>query len=347
MNAPIKDNKILFAFLAWGAIAGLVGTWWSYISDSPFLPNLPAVLLGDQIYILSVDIFGNPHSGQAHYTVPWLLRIPQVYVFVSFVLWGLFGLAVKLAHRAIRRRLLLALCACLVPVLLATGCSQHPEGLDNPRALTEVEKSRAIEIALATAEAKEQLEKNSEYRTELHWLAVVWSNSEWSSLRTLQYDWKTDPNYKLVSEGAAIYPAVTITFGNPEEWVVTVAVALDQAEAALVQEYPAQKGPKKDMEIELAPIHEVRINIAESYPPQVVVYIKGGLRDDCTTFHDLTVRRDGSIINVEVTTQHPPGVDCAAVYNYFERNKNLGSDFISGERYTVKVNDQTTTFVMQ
>ncbi|MFC2009823.1 hypothetical protein ACFLT6_00240 [Chloroflexota bacterium] len=37
---------------------------------------------------------------------------------------------------------------------------------------------------------------------------------------------------------------------------------------------------------------------------------------------------------------------CPAVYGYFEQNVALGSDFISGETYTVKVNDVTKMFVM-
>ena len=102
-----------------------------------------------------------------------------------------------------------------------------------------------------------------------------------------------------------------------------------------------------ELEIRLAPIHEIRVNIAESYPPQVFIYIKGGLSDSCTTFHELTTERSGNIINIEVTTQRPKDAVCAQVYSFFEKNANLGSDFTSGETYTVNVNDKTTSFVMQ
>ena len=101
------------------------------------------------------------------------------------------------------------------------------------------------------------------------------------------------------------------------------------------------------IEIKLAPIHEVSVNIAESYPPQVFVHIRGGLADSCTTFHDLTIERSGNIINIAVTTERPKDAICAQVYGYFEKNENLGTDFTSGETYTVNVNDQTTSFVMQ
>jgi len=98
--------------------------------------------------------------------------------------------------------------------------------------------------------------------------------------------------------------------------------------------------------IQKAPIHEVNISIAESYPPQVLVYIKGGLADSCTSFHELTTKRKGNIITIEITTERPKKQPCAQVYGYFEKNVNLGSDFTSGESYTIIVNDETFDFTM-
>ncbi len=108
---------------------------------------------------------------------------------------------------------------------------------------------------------------------------------------------------------------------------------------------PAPAEP--DLEIRPAPIHEIRVNIAESYPPQVFVYIKGGLADGCTTFHKLTTARNGNTIDIKVTTQRPKDAICTQVYGFFEKNAALGSDFTSGETYTINVNDKTTSFVMQ
>ncbi len=103
----------------------------------------------------------------------------------------------------------------------------------------------------------------------------------------------------------------------------------------------------EELEIRLAPIHEIQVNIAESYPPQVLIYIKGGLADSCTTFHGLTTERSGNTINITVTTQRLKDAICAQVYGFFEKNVNLGSNFTSGETYTINVNDKTTSFVMQ
>lgn len=103
----------------------------------------------------------------------------------------------------------------------------------------------------------------------------------------------------------------------------------------------------EDMVIKPAPIHDVAVNIAESFPPQVIVSIQAGLGSGCTEFHDLVVTRDGKTITIELTTQSPKQAACTAIYGYFEKNENLGSDFVSGETYTIDVNGMTTNFVMQ
>jgi hypothetical protein len=104
------------------------------------------------------------------------------------------------------------------------------------------------------------------------------------------------------------------------------------------------KTPTPDVEISPAPIHEVTVSLLKSNPAQVNVHIKGGLRDGCTTFRDITVTRDGATINIEVTVQHPKNVFCPAIYTFFEKDVNLGSDFTIATTYTLNVNDYTTNF---
>jgi hypothetical protein len=96
--------------------------------------------------------------------------------------------------------------------------------------------------------------------------------------------------------------------------------------------------------IDPAPIHEVNTSLLKTNPPQVSVYIKGGLRDGCTTFNNIEVTREGNTVNIKVTTKHPKEAVCPAIYGYFEKNINLGSDFTIATTYTLKVNDYTTTF---
>ena len=101
----------------------------------------------------------------------------------------------------------------------------------------------------------------------------------------------------------------------------------------------------QDIEISLAPIHEVKVTYAlPYYPPQVYVLIKGGLSDGATTFHEAKVERSGNTINITVTTQRPKDAAATQVYGYFETSVSLGSDLTMDETYTVNVNDQTTSF---
>jgi hypothetical protein len=99
-----------------------------------------------------------------------------------------------------------------------------------------------------------------------------------------------------------------------------------------------------NIEIDLAPIHEVTVNYLKSNPPQISVHIKGGLRDGCTKFHDIEVTQEGNIYNIKVTTEHPKDVFCPAIYTYFEQDVNLGSNFTNGTTYTLNVNDYSTMF---
>ncbi|MDD5082927.1 MAG: hypothetical protein PHU08_06085, partial [Dehalococcoidales bacterium] len=79
---------------------GGMGLWVvrAWPMDSIMLINLPAVLAGDAIYRWTIQIWGNPASSQAHYTIPWISRIPQVYFLTSMVIWGILGLLAQLAH---------------------------------------------------------------------------------------------------------------------------------------------------------------------------------------------------------------------------------------------------------
>jgi hypothetical protein len=92
---PTMKSKILKGFLAYGVAVGLLSYWWWHFSDNLFLLNVPGDLLGYLVYDLSIKFLGNPFSPQAHYTIPWILRIPQVFVPVSLFFWGILGLAIQ------------------------------------------------------------------------------------------------------------------------------------------------------------------------------------------------------------------------------------------------------------
>ena len=98
----------------------------------------------------------------------------------------------------------------------------------------------------------------------------------------------------------------------------------------------------------LAPIDDLEIIIAESFPPQYFLRIVSGLPNACHKFNGYVVERAGKSIEVTVTNTMPAEVRaCAEVYGMVETNVALGTDFESGESYTVSVNGVTESFEAQ
>ncbi len=126
--------------------------------------------------------------------------------------------------------------------------------------------------------------------------------------------------------------------------VAEVTVRSGKVTAAMMDGQWDMINQRTDMEIKLAPIDDVKVYLMKSNPPQIGVYIKGGLSDGCTTFHDIVTTREGSTVNIKVTVQHPWGVFCPAIYTSFEKDVNLGTDFDFGTVYTLNVNNYSTTF---
>ncbi len=102
MQLPSK-KVILLGFLVFGTAIGFF-TAWLWPADSSFYFNVFGALLGDQVYNLSIQYFGDIISPQAHYTIPWILRIPQVYVITSIVLYGSVGLLLQLIYNRCTER---------------------------------------------------------------------------------------------------------------------------------------------------------------------------------------------------------------------------------------------------
>ena len=80
----------LAAGAVFGALSGLLVVWiWPL--DSARLVNFYAILLGDAVYNAAISWIGEPAPNQAHSTIPWLLRVPQVYLVASLTLSVLIG----------------------------------------------------------------------------------------------------------------------------------------------------------------------------------------------------------------------------------------------------------------
>jgi hypothetical protein len=93
-------NAIVLGFTTFGVLSGLLAAW-AWPLDSAVYANLYAVLLGDQVYTWAISWLGDPNSAQAHSTIPWLLRVPQVYVLVALVASAAAGLCVQRVYSRI------------------------------------------------------------------------------------------------------------------------------------------------------------------------------------------------------------------------------------------------------
>lgn len=97
---------------------------------------------------------------------------------------------------------------------------------------------------------------------------------------------------------------------------------------------------------EPAPIEALSVRIAESSPPQVFVDVTTGLPGGCARFDSAVVSRAGSVITLTMWNTMPTGsVACTAIYGYMRHTVALGA-FQPGT-YTLRVNDQTRTVIVQ
>ena len=92
-----SKKRVILSFLIFGIVTGFLVAW-AWPKDISVLINIFTAFLGDEVYQLSILYLGDISSPQAHYTIPWILRIPQVYVIVSIMFWGLIGLLIQFIY---------------------------------------------------------------------------------------------------------------------------------------------------------------------------------------------------------------------------------------------------------
>ena len=97
-----------------------------------------------------------------------------------------------------------------------------------------------------------------------------------------------------------------------------------------------------------SPIESAEIMVLESAPPQYQLRVVSGLPkgSGCSQFNGYEIRRSESN-DIEVIVTHHEVADrmvmCTADFLIVETFVPLGSDFVSGEKYTVRVNSDTVT----
>lgn len=109
-------------------------------------------------------------------------------------------------------------------------------------------------------------------------------------------------------------------------------------------------GARSDRVVVDSPIDELDVLMRESMPVQYAAVITSGLPSGCAEFDKAEITgREGTTITIRVTHTMPADENtaCTMIYGYQESVVELGTDFVSGTEYTVKVNDKETTFVAQ
>ena len=97
----LSHIAILLSCLIVGLAAGLLTVVLWQRTDSVVYPNMAASVLGDQVYIWATSKVP-PGVTAPHYAIAWPLRIPQVYIFSSLIIFGAVGLVIQTAYKRIR-----------------------------------------------------------------------------------------------------------------------------------------------------------------------------------------------------------------------------------------------------
>jgi hypothetical protein len=94
-----------------------------------------------------------------------------------------------------------------------------------------------------------------------------------------------------------------------------------------------------------APIDGLDVRVLESAPPRYIVDVTAGLPSGCAQRDSHKVDRTGTVVTITVMNSVPPGNPiCTMIYGTYQLSVDLGTDFVRGTTYTVRVNDKTTTF---
>ena len=177
----------------------------------------------------------------------------------------------------------------------------------------------------------------------------------------------------LEVEGNKIIATITVMQPPPTSWAIPCdeqLVELDAVEPIRASLEPGETYnvivndmattsfslPRSDFGhsiIAESPIESAEIMVLESAPPQYQLRVVSGLPkgSGCSQFNGYEIRRSESN-DIEVIVTHHEVADrmvmCTADFLIVETFVPLGSDFVSGEKYTVRVNsDKVTSFSAQ
>lgn len=98
-----------------------------------------------------------------------------------------------------------------------------------------------------------------------------------------------------------------------------------------------------------APVASVALQIAESFPVQIIAVVDGELPDGCTTINRITQSRDVDArrLRVDVSTARPEGMICTQALVAYEEHVQLEVLGLPAGTYTVDANGTVATFVLE
>ena len=148
---------------------------------------------------------------------------------------------------------------------------------------------------------------------------------------------------RIVLAGIAIAMVAVMACGTEEDSVAAGPTLVPTAVAA-----PSEGIPPPNRVVVDAPIDVANVEIRESFPVQYAVAVQSGLPNACHAFDEISVERDGDVVNVHVTnTQPAPSgepIACAEIYGMVDKSVTLPGTYDQGTTYTVNVNDKVLTF---
>lgn len=103
---------------------------------------------------------------------------------------------------------------------------------------------------------------------------------------------------------------------------------------------PAEAGDTMQVPVT---INSVDVQTLESMPPQIQLSIRGSV-DGCEFPVQIEQSRDENTVRLDVFREMPVGIACPMILVIFEDTVILNGTFDAGQRYTLRVNDQTVTF---
>ncbi|WP_292485394.1 hypothetical protein [Methanohalobium sp.] len=93
-----------------------------------------------------------------------------------------------------------------------------------------------------------------------------------------------------------------------------------------------------------ANIENIKINILESFPVQVIVVAEGYFPDGCTQIHEIEKDKQGNNFNITITTKRPKDKLCTQQIVPFKENISLDVEGLKTGVYNVSVNGVNGTF---